>query len=439
MISALVKRLYVSAPAAGDARLLAVEVAATIAVVVVCAAVLLIGAARFGGLTALRPLPVRQPRTGKKRQEALLAAQASIVLVFVFGASRFSRPFMRSDRDLLGFDADSITLVSVQVNDPSPREAQAQRALDLIRQRVREAPGVRSSSLASTAPFGNVVATVVLNPANGAQTMAVSTFVDSTYFKTLGIPLIAGVGFHGHGTPEVNGIVNRQLARDLFGTGNPIGACVAVEAASRCIRVTGVVPTAKVSRAFESPAPQLYLPVASARDPRINVLLLRGAPATVLPVARAQVNSVPGARITELSARTDGELAPVRQAARVFRLFASLAAILAALGLYTVAVSATMQRQREIAVRMAVGATRARIALSVLREAGLVGLVGTAFGIAASMPFARALAHTGQLPPGNPLDVLVAVVATWMALFIGVAAPAIRAAGVDPAAILRAN
>jgi predicted permease len=272
---------------------------------------------------------------------------------------------------------------------------------------------------------------------------ASQNIVTPGYFKTLGLPLIAGRTFTAAdrtGAPGV-AIVNETLAHRAWPGGSPVGKRLVVGARRFPIEIVGVVRDAKYRTIGEGPTPFFYVPAAQRYETMMWVLL-RPAGRSAIPQVRALVREldpnlpvVQASTLAEMSAFT---LFPHRLAAWLAGIAAAIGALLAALGVYGLAAYNASQRTREIGIRIALGAVRAQVLRLIMGQAGRLAAAGTAMGLAGAALVTRLI--EGMLYGVRPLDVVSfaggAVVFGVLALIASLI-PAARAASVNPVEALR--
>ena len=388
---------------------------------------------------------------------ALVIAQMSLAIVLLVGAGLL----VRSLRQLIavdpGFDptnisALTITLPRATYTDSLRRFAFYERLLE----RVRNMPGVQSAGIISRLPMtpGNAVTALTVvgrpEPAPGEAPAAAIRVVDPGYFAAMRIPLERGRSLAPSdrigGAPVA--VISEAMAHQLWPGEDPIGQHVKVEWRHRSasVEIVGVVADSRhdgLDAAFE---PTLFYPFAQESQQSTMSLVLRSAlpPGTLTRTVRAAVSEmdkgVPVADAVTMYHHIAETMADRRYPAFVLGLFAALALTLAAVGIYGVLSYTVGQRTREIGVRVALGARPGDVLRTVLGGGLKLTLIGVALGGVAAGLAAGAL---GKLLYGvhalDPLTfILVPLVLVGVAL-LAMAAPARRAARVDPMVALRSE
>jgi predicted lysophospholipase L1 biosynthesis ABC-type transport system permease subunit len=241
-------------------------------------------------------------------------------------------------------------------------------------------------------------------------------------------------------------IVNQAASDKAFPQQNPIGRRISY--LGRTVRIAGLVATTKSRTIGEEPHPCLYFPMA--RDPRGNdsltgmtlVLRTRGNPAGYAPAVRQAIRGIDPA-LALFDVRTmDAQIAQAlflpRAAALLFGLAGMMGLLISTVGIYGVISFSVARQTREIGVRMAMGARRAQVLGTVLKQGLVLTITGSAIGLALSIALGHAAASL--LYGVSPTDTWTFVLVPAVLLFVALAAclvPARRAASLDPIDALR--
>ncbi|HSA57503.1 MAG TPA: ABC transporter permease [Gemmatimonadaceae bacterium] len=329
--------------------------------------------------------------------------QCALVIVLLAGAALL----VRTHQALLAVDPGFRTgeLLSVQLrlfgSSSRYRDAAARRVLfDRLVREASALPGVRAAAAGSVAPFQAQQGTtihVAASPAVSIEDDVAGTYtiVAHGWFETLGIALRTGRLFDAtDDAPGATAIVSESFARRFWPGASAVGQRIRVDATWR--EVVGVVGDVRHETLDEEPRPTFYLPAAQTeRMLETLVLHTTGDPRASLPAVRALIAGVDPAipvmradRLSDLVAHT---LVEVRFRTMLFVFFALSATVIAAVGVYGVATGAVAHRTRELAIRMAVGATPASVLrLMVLGMLGVAG-GGVVIGLVAARAASRAL------------------------------------------------
>jgi predicted permease len=330
-----------------------------------------------------------------------------------------------------------------------------QRFYDAVLERVRALPGVDAASVVDWIPLSGFGASIgfTVPERDGesakARNLAELRVVDGDYFTTLRIPLVAGRVFESrdrNGAPPVV-IVNESLARSQFGTASAIGRRLVLEREGLVTaEIIGVVGNVRELSLRIPPGPGIFAPKTQSpwlvHETRDMVVRTSSEPQALAPMIAAIVQELepdlPLGPIQTMEELVDSSLDRTRFYAWAVALFAAIAVLLGAFGIYGVVASAVIQRTRELGIRLALGATRADI---LVRSAGF-GVFPALAGVVAGLPLAFAAGRIvrQQLFGVEATDTLIltAVVASMSAVgLVAAFLPASRATRVDPASVLR--
>ncbi|MDP2584360.1 MAG: ABC transporter permease [Candidatus Palauibacterales bacterium] len=392
-------------------------------------------------------------RSGRRLGRVLVAAEVALALVVVTGAGLL----LGSLRALRSVDPglDVHHVLDLRLEPPSHAYeggggGRARALYSELRARLGALPGVESVGAIQLLPLtdGNWAFPYLAEghpPPQGAPLPSANfRVVTPGYFRTLGIPLVAGrlLGPDDREDGAPVGLVNATMARQLWPGESAIGKEIELFG-SEPFRVVGVVGDVHQRSLREAPRPEMYRPLAQYPLAGMDVLLkTEGDPTALIgPMTRSVHDvapDVPVARTRLMGDVLTDSLARERFFAGVLAFFALLALALGAVGVYGVMAYQVGGRQGEFGVRMALGATPGRILRRALGDGLLPVGAGIALGLAGTLVSSRLLSSLLYgLRPTDPATVTAAVVilasvaaaATWI--------PARRAARVDPMAVLR--
>jgi putative ABC transport system permease protein len=389
--------------------------------------------------------------TGSRRlRTGLAVVQLALSLALVIGALLLVTSLRQLYRVDLGFDPSG---VSVHGLDPSGHGYTADRFAgyyDGIMDRLRGASGFQAVSLAFRAPFGSGRTLRLRHPAGGERDR-IETYanaVSTTYFETLGIPLLRGRGFLENelATRSDVAIIGAGLARRLFGDGEAIGRpIVLAERSARELRVVGVVGDTHWRNVTGEPDLLLYFPWGDAAIGTYEASLIVKSPAPLRNVAArveaaaAEVDpTLPVNWSVAMTSRIDEELADQRVFAWMLSLLGWLGFTLAAVGLYGLLAQSVSERTREFGVRIALGSDRRGVFGLVLRQAAWIGALGTAAGLVLAY-FGSQLIETRLygVTRLDPLAYAAAAVALAVVVLLAGVWPARTATRIQPVEALR--
>lgn len=390
-----------------------------------------------------------------RRRGALVAGEIAIAVVVLFLGTLVLRSFEKLLSVDPGFKTDhlltaEITLPEPKYGDDSPV---TNHFYEQLLENIARSPGVVSAATTSIVPLRpSQVMTRFL--VEGAPPTAPGTFpaaqiryVSPGFFSTFGLSVQSGRVFEQkdieNGTQLF--VVNAAFARRYLSGRNPLGANIllgVLSAHPTKIPVIGVVSAAHDLGVESDAQPEIYLPGFGLH----GVLLVRtiadpaNAESIVKDAVRTLDSSQPVYHVQTVDALMSGSMARQKMTAMLLGIFSLVALALAAIGIYGVLSYSVAQRSREIGVRMAVGATRARILRLILMQAAQFTGIGLAAGVGLALLsgriFAGLLFNTGT---ADPLSVSIAMGALLLAAAMAAILPAVRAASVNPNEALRAE
>ena len=391
-------------------------------------------------------------------RNALVLAEVAIAVVLLVGAGLLIRSFEKLNRVDPGFDPSGI--VTYRATFPPSRYADAANLTalyDQILERTRSVPGVRAVALSNTLPMqGSGYVSFAIDGVTfptGTQSSAPIDvqpfFVSPDFLKVLGLKLVGGRFFEPSdvaGAGDV-AVINTEMQRLYFKERDPIGMRVTFGNPAtppvQWFTIVGIVDVIAQEGLDAKPYAQMYLPIAQAQRRVVFVSIKTdGDPLGVVPGARQALRSVdpelPMHDVATMANRVADSIAAPRVSLTVLALFAGLALVLAAIGIYGVLSYAVAQRTREIGIRMALGANARDVRSLIVRQgmspaiAGLgVGLVGAYFATRLMQKLLFGVEPTDPVTFGV-VGVFLATIA-----FLASYLPARRATRVAPTEALR--
>ena len=388
---------------------------------------------------------------GGRLRLGLAVLEVAISLIVLVGAGLLLRSFARLSSVEPGFQTEGRT--SFVLNLASSRYPNAAAMANFyteIERRMKALPGVEDAAITSLLPLSGDGESYSVNPANVAEDTsspsAIYAAVTPDYFRAMGIPLLAGRVFSAQdaqGTPNVCAI-NEGLAHSLFPRGNAIGQRVQFGRRHTIVReIVGIVGTVKEFGLAEKPRMEAYEPMFQLPESDVRVVLKSGgSSATLIRAAEEQVHSVDAqlavSEVQSLDEVMSASVALPRFRTVLLGIFAGLALVLAAIGLYGVLSYTVTQRTQEIGIRMALGAQKQRIYQTVVGKGMLLVVLGIVIGLAGALALTRFL--ESFLFGVNPHDpwTLAGVIGVFVVVALAACyLPARRATRVDPLAALR--
>jgi predicted permease len=431
-----------------DGRILAVTVGFSVVAAVGAGLVpaFLLSSRRMHTSLSTRPGGTTAPR--QRLGRALLAVQIAISLPLLTGAGLLLRTLHNLTRVELGFHPESLVTFRVEV-PIQPDGTVAIPVYERILTAVREVPGIRAASMIENPLISGVQSSrMVIGDGIG---LAIATNASGPdVFRTLGARVVEGRDLETRdATGPESVVLNETAARRLF-KGPALGRQLTIAASGdrpeRVARVVGIVADMHYTSVRATPPATLfdhYARHAQESLPGLTFVVRSDQPAALLerPLRAAVAQASPATGITGFRSQT-AQIAQTLGRERVFaRLLALVGAfglLLAAIGLHGITSYSVAQRTSEIGVRLALGATRGRVLLMVLRQVAAIALAGFAVGVPAALaagPLLRSLLF-GVGPTDAPTLGLASVTLLSISAAAGLI-PARRAAALDPLTAIR--
>ena len=400
-------------------------------------------------------------RRSRRFRSGLIVLETALSVVLLVGAGLMIRSFLRTMQVNPGFRPEHVLTAQIpspwaelsRRNTPDETARQVQYFHDIV-ERVQTMPGVSAAAIVTVLPLGIVhIQTRIFiegrpAPGPGEDIRVQYRGVSADYFRVMGIPLLRGRGFTENdraGQPAVV-VVNEALARAFWPREDAVGKRISMGSASGpWIDVVGVVAGVRHDRLTADPDPELYTSYRQTLlAPQVSTVVLKtpSEPETLAASVRAAIHQVnPNQPVSEVKTMTqvvEDAVAQPRLYTVLLAIFAGLALLLAAGGIFAVISCTVGQSTHEIGIRMALGATPAAVLRTVIRRAVLEAMAGAALGlIVASLLMGVLKNQLYGIATTDPLTfaavplllTLVALAATWLA--------ARRATRVDPLAALR--
>jgi len=382
---------------------------------------------------------------------ALAAAQIGLATMLLAGAGLFAQSLLQLKGVTLGFDPANVT--SAMMGLPDERYSAPGAAWGFYQrliERLETSPGIEAAAITSSAPFdggntGQPIEAVGPSRLEGKSLQADWRMVSPSYFRTLRISLVRGDLFSGNRQADDRAIVlSEGMARRIWGDADPVGREIAVQPIGN-FRVIGVVGDVRNLELALEPNPTMYISTARFLWPAMT-LVVRGR------TDRVQAGSLIQSIVRELDpelaiygVRTTEEqigdsASQPRLNAVLVGLFALMACVLAAVGIYGVLAYLVSQRRQEIGIRMALGAQRSAVIRSVLARGLWLTAVGVGLGIAGALGVSRWIASLMfGVSPTDPFTLALAMTVVTCVALLASYAPARRASRVDPLVALRSD
>jgi len=413
-------------------------------------------AGRSKALDALRSGARGSARTQRLRS-VLVTIEVAACVVLLVSSGLLIRAVLRIQGTDPGFRPEGVlTLRTELTGEKAALGAERVRFYDRVLQDVRALPGVERAAYMSGLPMvmgGGVWPTTLAGApvVRDASNTVGLRFVTPQYFAAMGIPLRAGRDIADgdrRESPSV-AVVSESFAKRMWPNENVIGKQFTIASTPRTI--VGVVGNVRV-RGLERPSePQVYVPATQLPDgmmvfyaPKDLVIRSTVPAGTILPAVRRIIASAdPDQPISDVQMLTD--LVARQTSSRVTQLrllgiLATIALVIAGVGIHGLLAFAVSQRSREIGVRRALGEQARSIVGRVMREGLVLATAGVAIGVLVAYLAARAMgALLAGVQPGDPLTLAGAAVLCFVTAVVGCVRPALRAASVDPITALRGD
>ncbi|HEX2061726.1 MAG TPA: FtsX-like permease family protein, partial [Thermoanaerobaculia bacterium] len=387
----------------------------------------------------------------------LVAIEVALSVLLLVAAGLLTRSIFRLQNERLGFDARSIRVMTA--NPPSDREPSA--FYDAVLDRLRALPGVASVAASNNLPLDaeklqGGIAIEGRNPLDEKSWLPAGwQLVNEDYFRTLAIPILRGRPIRSSDRGGMNVVVvSETLARRYWPNENPLGKRLAVPGLDSesyenfrngkidWLTVVGVAGDVRAGGPASDPIPEIYLPYFQHATGKLKLAVrttVAGAALdrTLESAIAAVAPDVP-VRVRSYEETLEQRLAAPRLRSQLIVLFAILAIVLAAGGVYGVTANWVEQRRREIGIRIAHGAKPRDVLALFLRRGAISTLVGIIAGFAGAVWLADLLApFLFRIDPRDPATFAGALLIATATAIVATLIPARRAANVDPAETLR--
>jgi putative ABC transport system permease protein len=391
-------------------------------------------------------------RATARFRTALVVAQIAFCTVLLIAGILLLQVYRNLTNTPVGFVAEE--LVAFNVSPPASRYATAPDYLafyDRLLERIEGTPGVSAASYTSLLPFDSGNWSEGLYAEGVPQTQENLEFVlyqsvAPDYTRVLGLPLLAGrelAETDREGTPRV-AVVNSTVAMRMFGTAAPIGKRIG--GTRGWLEIVGVVGAKRHRDLSVEPMPELFVPRRQENTGRSLWIVVRttepGAQmlTTLRGLLKQEDPNIAFAHASIMQDRVALSLAPQRFRSVLIGTLATLALVLATIGIWSLVAYSVSRRTREIGIRMALGLEPRQARRAVVQRALLVAIAGTSVGEIVALAVARGVsAQTWGLPPVSPAT-LVAVAALFVLItLLAAAPPAWRASAIDPLLAIRST
>jgi predicted permease len=397
---------------------------------------------------------------GLRLRKALVVVQVALSLLMLIGAGLFIRSVNKLMTVDLGFRSEQLISFAPDPGLNGYTNPRARELYERLQVRLRETPGVDSAAYSAVSLLigGSWDQWVTVEGYKTAETETIDpyfTAVSPGYFRTLGIPLLAGRDFDARDLPPIEprpgsdagtAIVSEGFARKYFAGGQAIGKRIGMgkdPGTPTPIEIIGIAKDARVNNVRDQEPPMyVFLPagggagswlVRTRQDPVQMFSAIRAVVREIdpnLPVYATKTVEI----MLEQSTRNE------RLMARLSAVFGTLATLLATIGLYGVLAYTVTRRTREIGIRMALGALRSHVSWLVLREVAILAAAGMAIALPAAWWLGRFVkSQLYDVAPMDPMTIIWAVGGLTTVALLSALAPALRATRINPVRALRQN
>jgi predicted permease len=397
-----------------------------------------------------------ESRNRRRARSFLAVAEISLAMVLLVTAGLLLRSFARLTSVSPGFDAQHIVKADIslpQFQYSTPRQWAA--FSEELLARIQSDPGLGDSAVVVPRPItdGNVNLRfdIVGNPPSSAGASRTANFVSVSpgYFRVMGIPLLAGRFFNQYdisSAPRVS-IISEAMARLYFPNQDPLGKQLTFGfprgTAESMHEIVGIVGDVRDVSLGQNPGAMMYVPFAQAPFWGANLVVkstlqTSSVAAAIRQEVQRMDKDIPVTDVAKMPDLIDASVAQPRFRTFLLGLFAAMALVLAATGIFGVISYSVSRRTNEIGIRVALGASRNTILRMILRETLGLTLAGMAFGLPSALVASRMVAHMLFGVSVNDPATLMAVAFTLAAVAtLAAYVPARRAMRVDPMVALR--
>ena len=390
-----------------------------------------------------------------RARRLLLVAQLALAMVLVVGAALFTTS-LRNARALdIGMSLDSVLVSDLDLAGAGYTPERAHALIDPITDRLMAVPGVRAVGLSDAGMRPGFITYGYSVPGRDSLPhVANFSAVTPGFFETLGTPIVLGRGFAPADRNARVIIVSAAFARRYWPGDAPIGKCVKLgDRKSPCLQVIGVSHDRHTAPGDTTTLFEAFVPLGSPGEPAglaklypLTSVALRvdGNPTKVAWDAQRVLQEIlpdaPSIRVRPAVSLFDRALRAWRLGASLFTVFGAIAVTLALFGVYSVLAYLIAQRGRELAIRIAVGATATDVSRLVFGETVRVTIVGVACGALAAVLLARGVrAFLFGVGPLDPAAYAGAAIGLTVASLAATVVPVRRAVATDPTVALRAE
>ncbi len=393
-------------------------------------------------------------RSTRRLRAVLVVAEVALSTLLVVGAGLLARSYRGLQRVSPGFSSDRVVTMTLSLPEYRYGRAPEQRAFyEQALEGIRSLSGVRSAGFVNVLPFSTydrgtrLVVQGAPSPPPGREPDVAFRVASPGYLETLRVPILEGRGFDArdHDAAAPVALVNRALASRFLGAQPAVGRHVRLGGSdeSPWLTIVGVVGNVHHSQLTDAPAPEVYVPLAQSPAPMM-MLAVRGdgGPEELARTVRAEILRLdpeqPVYHVKTMQRLVADSLLTRSTSAAFMTLFAALALLLAAVGIYGVVAYSVTQQTREFGLRIALGAGPRDLLSLVLRHGFVLVAAGVAMGMLAALAASRLMAVALYgIAPSDPQTYASAAILLAATGLFACGLPAWRASRVQPLAALR--
>jgi putative ABC transport system permease protein len=401
----------------------------------------------------LNPIRLGITPTSRRLRLALPLVQVAAATLLIALAATFLASLQRLESQDLGLSLDSVLVLRADFARAGFESGRTAQMLEEIEQRLKRHSGVSATALVASVPFETIFSAPVEIPGIGPLPDLPGdgpywNAVSAGYFETMGLRLLQGRYFDATDRADSGlvAVINESLARAAWPDGSPIGKCLILdEPAGACPVVVGVVGDAQRQFVREAKAAQIYVPVGQPTDwfgPQAVLVRSSSRPGDLMASIRREAQAVhpdmPAVDVRLLRDRLDPQYRPWKLGATAFSAFGIVAFVLAFAGLYAVTARSVLERQREAAIRLALGAAPPSLVRLLVARGLALAAIGAAIGVGMAVVVIKiwgdSMVEDLRLEPWR---LLAAALATCALAALAAYLPARRFGHVDPSEVLR--
>jgi predicted permease len=399
----------------------------------------------------------RSRPSAHRAKQAIVVTEVALAVTLLTGAGLLLHSFVKLLSVDTGFQPEGVISMKVVLPGRAYDSTATRNFIRAVEERARALPGAKNVALSNFIPldgasYGFTFTIRGRPPLRSSDEPSTEVRqVTPDFFATLGMPVLRGRSISDADQPGTTKVlvINQSLAKKFFPDSDPVGQSMSIgwgEDSSGALRqIVGVVGDVRSSALSDAPEPTVYVPIAQVPYSGLSILVRSNAsPATLAAPLRAIVreidHEIPVYSVQTMEERVANSVGREKFYAMLIAIFAAVALVLSAVGLYGVIAYAVSQRTHEVGVRVALGATGDRITRMVVGEGLRLTAAGVVLGIAGSLLAGRLIATllfgvttVDPVTLAGVIGVLaiVAMLASWL--------PARRAARIDPLIAIRGD